>query len=272
MGKEKVLMSWSGGKDSSMALYRVLQGGEYEVVGLMTTISGKDRRISMHGVRESLLEKQSESIGIPMAKIILGEDRTNEEYERRLEETVVRYRKEYGVTRVIYGDIALEDLKKYREAHYESFGMGLVFPLWGEDTSRLVREYIGLGFKSVICCVSDPYFKEEASGRDITLDFVEGISEGVDPCGENGEYHSFAYGGPIFSFEIGVQRGERRYRDVYHPPEGEDEKKLIEGLKEGSKEGSKEGWESKKKKLPDPHKDLKIKSRGFWFCDLTLVG
>jgi uncharacterized protein (TIGR00290 family) len=239
---EKVLFCWSGGKDSAMALHRVLADSRYEVVGLLTTYNEHYQRVSMHGIRLDLSERQAESIGLPLDKVFVSQRSSNEEYALKMAECMLRY-KEQGVTTVAYGDIFLEDLRAWREENLRQIGMSAIFPLWKNDTRELIREFIDLGFKSRICCINDAFLDESAVGRDIDAEFIASLPPDVDPCGENGEYHSFAYGGPIFRETLAIECGEKVYRPVERTHPGSDVCALP---------------------------DRKL-TKGFWFCDLLLA-
>jgi uncharacterized protein (TIGR00290 family) len=204
---EKVLMSWSGGKDSAMALREIMAGGGYQIAALLTTVTEDYDRISMHGVRRSLLEQQAASLGFHPEEVILPKGSSNEEYESRMAETLNRY-KEAGVTSVVFGDIFLEDLRQYREGNLSRLGMKGLFPLWKRDTAELMKDFIACGFKAVTVCVDNHFLGREFVGRTIDAEFVSDLPPAVDVCGENGEYHSFVYGGPIFGRAIAHEVGE----------------------------------------------------------------
>ena len=209
---EKVIMSWSGGKDSAMALYTILGAGQYAVAALLTTVTEGYDRISMHGVRRSLLEEQSRSLDIPVEKIYISQKSSNEEYEARLKEKLLFYRQR-GVSSVVIGDIFLEDLRKYREENLAKIGMQGIFPLWKRDTRELARTFINLGFRAVITCVDTQHLGREFAGREFDQQFLSDLPPRVDPCGENGEFHSFVYDGHIFQRPITHQKGEIVLRD-----------------------------------------------------------
>jgi uncharacterized protein (TIGR00290 family) len=224
--KRKILFCWSGGKDSALALYRVLKDNKYEVVSLLTTVNREYQRVSMHGVRESLLELQAESIGIPLEKIYLEKESTNEEYEKRMEEALLKF-KALGVREVAFGDIFLEDLKKYREDNLAKAGMKGIFPLWKEDTESLIEEFIGIGFKTVICCVNNDFLDDSFAGKVISEKFINEIPSNVDCCGENGEFHTFAFEGPLFKKEIKFILGEKVIKN-YEVKQMKDDREEIE--------------------------------------------
>ena len=200
-------MSWSGGKDSAMALREVMADGAYQVAALLTTVTGDYDRISMHGVRRSLLEQQAASLGLASEEVIVPKGSSNEEYERRMADTLNRY-KEAGVTSVVFGDIFLEDLRQYREGNLSRLGMKGVFPLWKRDTVQLMKDFIACGFQAVTVCVDNHFLGREFVGRTIDAGFVADLPATVDVCGENGEYHSFVHSGPIFGRAIAHQVGE----------------------------------------------------------------
>lgn len=200
-------MSWSGGKDSAMALHEIMRGTEYEIAALLTTVTGDYNRISMHGVRRALLEQQAASLGLDLEEVMLPKGFSNAEYESRMAETLDRY-KEAGVTSVVFGDIFLEDLRQYREGNLAKLGMKGVFPLWKRETTQLMQDFIGCGFKAVTVCVDNHALGKEFVGRKIDAAFVADLPAAVDVCGENGEYHSFVYGGPILRQEIAHGIGE----------------------------------------------------------------
>jgi uncharacterized protein (TIGR00290 family) len=210
--KEKALFCWSGGKDSALALYKVLQDDNIEVVALLTTLNEHFRRVSMHGVREDLLEAQAASIGLPLIKMYVSEG-TNSEYERRMEEVLLEY-KSKGITKIIFGDIFLEDLRAYREANLEKVNLVAEFPLWKRNTAELINEFIELNFKTITCCVNDAFLDKESVGVELNKAFVASLPVNVDPCGENGELHTFCYEGPVFKKPIKFSVGEKVYKPL----------------------------------------------------------
>ena len=219
MNKEKIVFSWSGGKDSALALHAILRSGKYEVVSLLTTIATPQSRICMHGVRESLLEDQAAAIGVPCEKIYMSEHPTNSEYEEKLAQALAVHRSR-GIRRVGFGDIFLEDLKAYRDKNLASWGLEGIYPIWKEDSRELIRRFVREGFKAVLVCIDQRKLPDAWAGRAIDASFLAAVPEGVDPCGENGEYHTFVYDGPIFQDKIDVELGEQVirapfvYRDV----------------------------------------------------------
>ena len=210
--KPKVIFCWSGGKDSALALYKVFQENKYDVVALLTTLNAQYKRISMHGVREELLDKQAAEIGLPLIKMYVTEG-TNSEYEKTIEALLLQH-KAQGVTKVIFGDIFLEDLRSYREKNLLKVGLTAEFPLWKKDTKKLIAEFLELGFKTITCCTNDGYLGEDKVGAEITKEFVISLPVNVDPCGENGEFHTFCYDGPLFNKAIKFKVAEKVYRPL----------------------------------------------------------
>jgi len=210
--KLKAIFCWSSGKDSALCLSRVLEEGQFEVCYLLTTVNDTFNRISMHGVREELLDMQAASIGIPLLKVRVSEG-TNEEYERQMGFTLARVKSE-GIAHVIFGDIFLVDLREYREKNLARIGMTAVFPLWKLNTADLIRDFIHRQFMAVICCTNDAFLGEEWLGREIDLGFLASLPKNVDPCGENGEYHTFCFWGPIFKEPLSYLLGETIFRPL----------------------------------------------------------
>jgi uncharacterized protein (TIGR00290 family) len=211
---EKVIVSWSGGKDSALSLYEIQRGGRYQVVSLLTSISEHHDRVSMHGVRRILLERQAQAMGLPLVKIPLPADCSEEEYESRLMEVLGRLKSE-GINNVVFGDIFLEWIKEYREKNLSKISMKPILPIWGRWTLELARSFIALGFKAVITCVNTKLMPESFLGRVLDEQFLSELPPGVDPNGENGEFHSFVFAGPIFRESIPYALGRTVVRDSY---------------------------------------------------------
>jgi uncharacterized protein (TIGR00290 family) len=209
---EKVLFTWSGGKDSGLALHALLEDGSLEVAALLTTVTEPYDRVSMHGVRRGLLEAQARAIGLPLEIIALSADSGNEEFEEKMAARLRRYRAE-GISRVAFGDIFLEDLRKYREENLARVNMAGLFPLWNQGSGELAHRFIRLGFRSVIVCVDTQVLDRRFAGREFDESLLRELPESVDPCGENGEFHSFVYDGPIFREIVRFTRGEAVLRD-----------------------------------------------------------
>ena len=209
MQKLKAVLCWSGGKDSALALHRFLQNDRFQVVSLLTTLERQHRRVNMHRIRERLLDEQAAAMGISLEKVWVNNS-SNREYEWAMEEMLLRQKSE-GVTHVVFGDIFLPDLRAYREQMLQRVGLQGVFPLWQQDTSSLIGEFFREGFRTVTCCVSAVFFTEEAVGKEVDADFIQQLPSGVDACGENGEFHTFCYRGPLFSQPVLFERGEKTY-------------------------------------------------------------
>jgi uncharacterized protein (TIGR00290 family) len=203
---------WSGGKDSSLALYKILQAKNYKVRYLVSTINSNYNRLSMHGIRQELIEEQAALIGIPLIKMYVSEG-TNVEYEEKLKQ-IFRQLKKQNIHHIIYGDIFLEDLKQYRDKILEQNGMQGVYPLWQENTAQLVREFISLGFRTMVCSVNGNYLSQENVGKELTESYLSSLNKNIDPCGENGEFHTFCFAGPIFKNKINIEIGETVLRPV----------------------------------------------------------
>jgi uncharacterized protein (TIGR00290 family) len=239
--KEKIVFCWSGGKDSALALHRLRVEGRYDVVSLLTTCNEHFQRVSMHGVRIELLEQQAQAIGLPLEKMFVSQRGSNDEYIERMNGHLLDY-KARGVTRFAFGDIFLEDLKRWREENLARLGLLGLFPIWKADSRHLIHEFLSLGFGSIICCVNDAYLDETALGRHIDADFIHSLPADVDPCGENGEFHSFAFAGPIFKQPLQIKVGEKVYRPVEEPDPA-----------------------TTSAVCPSPGAR---RTKGFWFCDL----
>jgi uncharacterized protein (TIGR00290 family) len=238
--REEIVFCWSGGKDSALALNRLLKDDRYQVVSLLTTCNEHFQRVSMHGVRIELLDQQAEAIGLPLEKIYLSRRSSNEEYELKMS-ACLRAHQAAGISGCAFGDIFLEDLKRWREQNLARIGLHGVFPIWKVDTRELIRELFAVGLGTIICCVNDAWLDETFLGRTLDPQFIASLPPGVDPCGENGEFHSFAFAGPMFKQPLKVKVGEKVYRPIEetHPSDS------------GSPPASSAG-----------------RTKGFWFCDL----
>jgi uncharacterized protein (TIGR00290 family) len=210
--REKVIVAWSGGKDSALALYEVLNSGSYEVLELLTTVTKDYDRISIHGVRRVLLEQQAKALRIPLEEMFITKGASDAEYEGELLKVLGRHQAN-GVFSVVFGDIFLEDVRKYREQILAKAGMNGIFPLWKRGTKDLVRTFINLGFKAVITSIDSNVLGKDFAGREYNEKFLSDLPANVDPCGENGEFHSFVYDGPLFCERIGFKKGEIVLRD-----------------------------------------------------------
>ena len=211
---ERVALSWSGGKDSSLALQKLRRRGESEVTGLLTTVTEDYDRISMHGVRRSLLDMQAERLELPLEVVHIPRDSSNSVYEERMGKALEKLRSE-GVSKIAFGDLFLEDIRRYREGRLKEVGMTAIFPLWRSDTTELAHSFISSGFRAIICCVDTRKLDRNYCGAEFDDDFISSLPPGTDPCGENGEFHTFVYDGPIFSSGIKVKRGETVVREDF---------------------------------------------------------
>lgn len=211
---EPVLFCWSGGKDSAMALHALRERDDVHVVSLLTTVTEGYERISMHGVRRELLWRQAESIGLPLHEILIPPQCVNAIYETRMEEALRKFHHQ-GVRRVAFGDIFLEDLRAYREKNLAWIGMTAIFPLWKRNTKELAREFCAKGFRAVAVCVDGNALDRRFAGRELTEQFFRDLPAGADSCGENGEFHTFVYYGPIFRWPVRWTKGEVVGRDGF---------------------------------------------------------
>lgn len=210
----KIVLSWSGGKDSAFALHELRNSREYEVVALLTTITRDYDRISMHGVRRILLERQAEAVGVPLRQVFIPTPCTNEQYAEIMTAAMQRLKAE-GIDTMAFGDLFLQDVRDYREKNLAQVGMKAVFPLWGRNTTQLADTFVKLGFRAIITCIDPRKLPESFVGRQIDRSFLEDLPPGTDPCGENGEFHSFVYDGPIFRQPVRFTIGEKVLRDGF---------------------------------------------------------
>ena len=204
---EKILLSWSGGKDSALALYEIKKSQDIEIISLITTITEDYDRISIHGVRRALLENQEESLGIPLYSIFISKNNSDEAYGNKMKEMLIHFSK-LGVTAVAFGDIFLEDLRRFREDQLSKVDMKGIFPLWNKDTGELAKAFINLGFRAIVTSTDSKMLDRKFVGREIDEEFLAEIPPGVDPCGENGEFHSFVFSGPLFKRRVLFRVGE----------------------------------------------------------------
>lgn len=214
MARPKAWVSWSSGKDSAWALHVLRGKGEVEIVGLLTTINRDAGRVAMHAVRESLLEAQAAAAGVPLVKVYIPSPCANEEYERVMGEAMAEARS-VGVTRVAFGDLFLEDVRQYRETKLAGTGIEPLFPLWGLETAELARTMVGAGLRAYLTCVDPKQLSPRFAGRIYDADLLAELPQGVDPCGERGEFHTFACAGPMFAAPIPVSVGEVVERDGF---------------------------------------------------------
>jgi uncharacterized protein (TIGR00290 family) len=237
MPPKKTYLNWSSGKDASMALFEAQKGGKLEVSKLLTSVNGHHNRVSMHGLRRDLLHKQAEALGLPLKVVNLPEQPSMEDYSKLMGEAVSELKNE-GFEDCIFGDIFLEDLRAYREKQLAEVGISCHFPLWKRDTKKLLQEFITLGFKAITVCVNGQLLDESFVGREVDEAFLMDLPVNVDPCGENGEFHTFCYDGPIFKQPVKFELGEKVFRE-YKAPKKDEQHRNEEKI-------------------------------GFWFCDLAV--
>jgi uncharacterized protein (TIGR00290 family) len=199
-------MSWSSGKDSAWALHALRTSAEVEIVGLLTTINQEHSRVAMHGVRERLLEMQADALGLPLLKVFIPDPCSNAQYEHAMSDALSRAKRE-GVTAVAFGDLFLRDIRRYREEKLAPTGIDALFPIWGLKTDQLARDMVDAGLRAYITCVDTSQFDRSFAGQTYDRSMLESLPAGVDPCGENGEFHTFVYRGPMFSRAIAVEPG-----------------------------------------------------------------
>ncbi|WP_316789918.1 diphthine--ammonia ligase [Pedobacter frigoris] len=215
--KKNSLFNWSGGKDSTLALHYVLQDESFDIQYLLTTVNEVYNRVSMHGVRESLLIEQARSLDIPLYQVRLPESPDMPAYEAHMHKHLSEL-KAMGITHSIFGDLFLEDLKIYREKKLKEIGIEAVFPIWKRDTTEVLKTFISLGYKTIVVCAKAGL--EEFVGRIIDESFIKDLPSDVDPCGENGEFHTFVFDGPIFTKPINFTLGEKVFK-TYPSPNGQ---------------------------------------------------
>lgn len=226
----KTYFNWSTGKDSALALYELLQDETYSVEKLVTTVNSHFNRVSMHGLRIDLLKAQTDAIGLDVQYIELPEHPDMDDYNAIMKTAVNELKAEH-FTYSAFGDIFLEDLRCYREFQLNEVGLKCVFPLWKRDTKQLMTEFLNLGFKAIVVCADAKYFNEDFVGTILNQDVIDTLPIGIDPCGENGEFHTFCFEGPLFKTAIPFEIGEKTYREY-------------------------------------PAPNAKTKVSGFWYCDL----
>jgi uncharacterized protein (TIGR00290 family) len=214
VSREPVIISWSGGKDSMLALHDIRSSGDFEVVAALTTMSKDYDRICMHGVRRSLLHRQAAALDLPLEEIVLPQQPTNAEYEAGLNAALESY-KAKGVRRIIFGDIFLADLKEYRDKNLAKLGMAGIYPLWLKDSRAIVQRFLTLGYATLLVCVDTKVLSGDFAGRALDDALLKDLPSTVDPCGENGEFHTFVWKGPLFREPLALRLGEKVLRDQF---------------------------------------------------------
>ncbi|HTR03625.1 MAG TPA: ATP-binding protein [Thermoanaerobaculia bacterium] len=212
--KPRALVAWSTGKDSAFALAVARERGEVEIVGLLTTLTSGYGRVSMHGVREEILDRQAEALGLPCRKVWIPPACVNADYEGAMGEAMAAARAD-GITRVVFGDLFLEDVRAYRERQLRGSGIAPEFPLWGSDTRSLAERMVAEGLEATVVCVDPRALPASFAGRAFDAAFLADLPAGVDPCGENGEFHTCATGGPMFRRRVRAATGEVVARDGF---------------------------------------------------------
>lgn len=215
---KKAYFNWSGGKDSMLALHQVMTEKQFEIHSLLTSINETYERVSMHGVRIPLLVQQAQSLGFELKKVMLPEKTPMEVYSQLMKDAAETYANQ-DICYSIFGDIFLEDLRKYREEQLASIGIQPIFPLWQKNTNNLLKEFINLGYKAVVVCTNARLLDEGFIGRELDEDFLNDLPENVDPCGENGEFHTLVYDGPLFQFPLKFKKGEKVLRSYANDEE-----------------------------------------------------
>ncbi len=209
-----VLMSWSGGKDSCLALYEIQKSPDYRVAALLTTITREYDRISMHGVRRALLERQATSLGLPLHQVLISKGANNEEYETAMAQAFNEYHQN-GIDSVVFGDLFLEEVRAYRDQFLAKHGMKGLYPVWQRNTANFIKEFTELAFKAVLSCVDSKTLDKSFAGKTIDEAFISSLPTNVDPCGENGEFHTFVYDGPNFAKPVEFSLGEVILREGF---------------------------------------------------------
>lgn len=213
---KKTFLNWSSGKDCAMALHLMQQSGEYEVQKLFSTVGKDEKRIGMHGLREEVLKRQAAAIGLPLEIAYLSKDDSHEAYNQLMREKMTKLVGE-GFQFAAYGDILLEDLRAYREKQLSEVGMKAHFPLWQKNTRELLLDFIDKGFKAIVVAASGNYFDNSVLGKEMNRDFLNELPKEVDPCGENGEFHTFCYDGPIFKQSVDFSKGRKVVKKYANP-------------------------------------------------------
>jgi uncharacterized protein (TIGR00290 family) len=214
-GKKRVLLSWSSGKDSAWSLYQLQQNPEIDVVGLLTTFNSQFKRSAIHGVRQQLVGLQAEAAGLPLQQVDLPWPCSNEDYERIMGAALKEAGERFAMDAIAFGDLFLEDIRQYREDRMKDTGLELLFPIWGIPTDELAGQMVAGGLQARITCIDPRTLSAEFAGRAFDQALLDDLPPGVDPCGENGEFHSFAWDGPMFRHPVPVTGGEVVERDGF---------------------------------------------------------
>ncbi|WP_456273018.1 Dph6-related ATP pyrophosphatase [Bacillus sp. AK031] len=215
--KKNVCLSWSGGRDSMLMLNRLHSSPDWKPAGLLTTLADEEKRVMMHDIPLSLLKKQAEALGLPLFPVMMKAGASNEEYENSMK-AALKSLEAQGISTVAFGDIFLEDIRAFREEQMKKSALTSVFPLWGASTNELSREFIEKGYKAVLVCVDGSQLDPSFLGREYNEDLLRDLPSGVDPCGENGEFHTFVYDGPLFArkVEFEVEDTTQKYERFHY--------------------------------------------------------
>ena len=205
--KEKIILSFSSGKDSIFTLYQLLKDAKYDIFKLFTVLSKEYKRVNFHSINSTLLELQAKALGFNLDKLFISKSSTIDEYAKKLEPLLLQYRDNYNIKKIAFGDIFLEDLKNFRINSLKKIELEPIFPIWHINTQELLTKFIDLKFKSIITCIDTNLLDISFLGRTIDKKFISDLPKGIDICGENGEYHSFVYDGPIFSSPVKFHKG-----------------------------------------------------------------
>jgi uncharacterized protein (TIGR00290 family) len=211
----RVVLAWSSGKDSAWALYRLRQASEVELVGLLTTFNQAFNRVAMHGVRHELVEQQAIQAGLPLFSVPIPWPCSNEEYEKAMSSSLYGLIEEQKITHVAFGDLYLEDIRSYREEKMQGMDVEPLFPIWGLDTRELAEDMIAAGLQAKITCLDPNKLSRDFAGKTFDREFLNRLPDDIDPCGENGEFHTFAFQGPMFNSNISIESGEIVDRDGF---------------------------------------------------------
>lgn len=205
--KENLILAWSGGKDCTLAMHEIKKLDQYSIAALFSTISEQNERVSMHGTPRKLLETQARSLGYPLDVVAIPDHCTEDTYRETMQRSMQDWL-DRGVTGVVFGDIFLEVIRAYRERNLSQIGLKAIFPLWGRDTKTLSQNFINLGYRAIISCMDTKQLNRSFAGREYDRSLLDELPQSVDPCGENGEFHTFVYEGPVFSKRVNFRRGQ----------------------------------------------------------------
>jgi len=212
---KRVVLSWSSGKDSAWTLYQLQQSEDVEIIGLLTTLNSEFNRVAMHAVREELLDAQANAADLPLFKVPLPWPCSNADYETIMKSTLTKFKAELGVTHIAFGDLFLEDVRSYRVEKMKQSEIDPLFPIWGLSTKELSIKMIESGLSAYLTCVDPKKISESFAGHKFDKDFLSKINSDVDPCGENGEFHTFVNSGPMFNSDIPITIGETVKKDDF---------------------------------------------------------